>query len=117
MANDNSCRPRLNYEGKMILAPMVKIGTTPMRLLALDYGADIVYTEEIIDFRILNSKRIENKILDCIDYVDEYGSFSCIALRFRRKSNRFFSSQIRWYCGSSNFPKRTWETGTSNRYC
>ena len=31
--------PRLTYSGKMILAPMVKIGTTPMRLLALHYGA------------------------------------------------------------------------------
>lgn len=35
----------LSYEGKVILAPMVRVGTLPMRLLALDYGADIVYTE------------------------------------------------------------------------
>ena len=27
------------------LAPMVRVGTLPMRLLALDYGADIVYCE------------------------------------------------------------------------
>ena len=40
---------RLDYRDKMILAPMVKIGCLPFRLLALDYGADIVYTEEIID--------------------------------------------------------------------
>ena len=32
---------------------MVKIGTTPTRLLALEMGCDIVYTEEIIDFRLL----------------------------------------------------------------
>ena len=36
---------RLEYREKMILAPMVKIGTLPFRLLALDYGADIVYSE------------------------------------------------------------------------
>ncbi len=54
----------------MILAPMVKIGSTPTRLLALDYGADIVYTEEIIDWRILKSERIENPILKTIDYID-----------------------------------------------
>ncbi|KAL6039352.1 hypothetical protein STEG23_014191 [Scotinomys teguina] len=31
---------------KLILAPMVRVGTLPMRLLALDYGADIVYCED-----------------------------------------------------------------------
>ena len=55
----------------MILAPMVKIGTTPTRLLALDYGADIVYTEEIIDWRILRCNRIVNPILKTVDYVDK----------------------------------------------
>ena len=62
---------RLDYRGKMILAPMVKIGTTPTRLLALDYGADIVYTEEIIDWRILRCNRIVNPILKTVDYVDQ----------------------------------------------
>ncbi|KAL6084083.1 hypothetical protein STEG23_023096 [Scotinomys teguina] len=33
------------YHNKLILAPMVRVGTLPMRLLALDYGADIVYCE------------------------------------------------------------------------
>ena len=37
--------PRLDYRNKLILAPMVRVGTLPMRLLALDYGADIVYCE------------------------------------------------------------------------
>jgi len=36
---------RLEYRNKLILAPMVRIGTLPLRLLALDYGADIVYCE------------------------------------------------------------------------
>lgn len=35
----------LAYQGKRILAPMVRVGTLPMRLLALKYGADIVYSE------------------------------------------------------------------------
>ena len=35
----------LSYQGKIILAPMVRVGTLPMRLLALKYGADIVYAE------------------------------------------------------------------------
>lgn len=36
---------RLDFANKLILAPMVRIGTLPTRLLALDYGADIVYSE------------------------------------------------------------------------
>lgn len=40
---------KLTYDNKIILAPMVRVGTLPMRLLALDCGADIVYSEELID--------------------------------------------------------------------
>jgi len=53
-------KKRLDYNNKLILAPMVRIGTLPMRLLALDYGADIVYTEELIDRKLLRSIRREN---------------------------------------------------------
>ena len=63
---------RLKYSNKMILAPMVKVGTTPMRLLSLHYGADIVYTEEIIDWRLLRCDRIENPVLQTVDYIDRY---------------------------------------------
>lgn len=59
----------LCYQGKRILAPMVRVGTLPMRLLALKYGADIVYAEEIIDFKILKTTRIDNKILGTVDFV------------------------------------------------
>lgn len=48
------------YKNKKILAPMVKVGNLAFRLLALRYGADIVYSEEIIDRRFLNSVRIVN---------------------------------------------------------
>ncbi|XP_046290421.1 tRNA-dihydrouridine(20) synthase [NAD(P)+]-like isoform X3 [Marmota monax] len=37
----------LCYHNKFILAPMVRVGTLPMRLLALDFGADIVYCENL----------------------------------------------------------------------
>ncbi|XP_066904859.1 tRNA-dihydrouridine(20) synthase [NAD(P)+]-like isoform X2 [Halyomorpha halys] len=58
------------YANKIILAPMVRIGTLPTRLLALDYGADLVYTEEIIDWKLLRSKRRENEVLGTVDYID-----------------------------------------------
>uniref|UniRef100_A0A7G3B1X4 Putative trna-dihydrouridine synthase n=1 Tax=Lutzomyia longipalpis TaxID=7200 RepID=A0A7G3B1X4_LUTLO len=49
---------------------MVRIGTLPMRLLALRYGADIVYTEELVDFKILRSRRMVNDVLNTVDFVD-----------------------------------------------
>ncbi|XP_043252692.1 tRNA-dihydrouridine(20) synthase [NAD(P)+]-like [Colletes gigas] len=64
-------RTRLTYENKVILAPMVRICTLPMRLLALDYGADIVYTEELIDWKLLRSFRRVNDVLKTIDYIDK----------------------------------------------
>lgn len=51
--SDASAMTRLNYANKVILAPMVRIGTLPSRLLALKYGADIVYCE------------VSEKNLDC----------------------------------------------------
>lgn len=60
-----------DYRNKIILAPMVRIGTLPMRLLALHYGADLVYTEELIDYRLLKCQRIENKVLGTVDFVDD----------------------------------------------
>ncbi|KAL1377936.1 hypothetical protein pipiens_015920 [Culex pipiens pipiens] len=50
---------------------MVRVGTLPMRLLALSFGADIVYTEEIIDWKLLKSERRVNDVLNTIDYVDK----------------------------------------------
>eukprot|EP00954_Amorphochlora_amoebiformis_P029250 1392888-Amorphochlora_amoeboformis.AAC.2 len=42
-----------SYIGKKILAPMVRAGTLPLRILSRKYGADVVYSEEIIDHAIL----------------------------------------------------------------
>ena len=50
----------LSYRKKQILAPMVRMNTLPLRLLSLDYGADIVYTEEIVDKRMLRTRRVVN---------------------------------------------------------
>ena len=84
----------LSYSKKQILAPMVRMNTLPLRLLSLDYGADIVYTEEIVDKRMLRTRRVVNglralnqvasycgiiyylcilkDILGTVDFVDEY---------------------------------------------
>ena len=44
------------YKGA-ILAPMVRIGTLPMRLLCIEQGATLVYSEEIIDHRLMNCQQ------------------------------------------------------------
>ncbi|KAM4017328.1 tRNA-dihydrouridine(20) synthase [NAD(P)+]-like isoform 2-T2 [Anomaloglossus baeobatrachus] len=59
----------LSFCDKVILAPMVRVGTLPMRLLALDYGADIVYCEELVDIKMLQCKRIVNDVLQTVDYI------------------------------------------------
>eukprot|EP00057_Strongylocentrotus_purpuratus_P031319 XP_784269.3 PREDICTED: tRNA-dihydrouridine(20) synthase [NAD(P)+]-like isoform X2 [Strongylocentrotus purpuratus] len=62
---------RLSYANKVILAPMVRIGTLPTRLLALEYGADIVYCQELIDFKMLTCRRHVNRVLDTVDYISK----------------------------------------------
>ncbi|XP_032295353.1 tRNA-dihydrouridine(20) synthase [NAD(P)+]-like isoform X1 [Drosophila virilis] len=60
----------LDYRNKLILAPMVRVGTLPMRLLALEMGADIVYTEELVDLKLIKSIRRLNPALSTVDFVD-----------------------------------------------
>lgn len=70
-----SAKPRSTkqYSDKIVLAPMVRANSLPFRLLCIKYGADLVYTEELIDYRLSSCKRLENKVLDTIDYIDEQG--------------------------------------------
>ena len=51
------------------LAPMVRASTTPLRCLALEYGADFVYTEELIDRALIETTRIVNPELQTVDYL------------------------------------------------
>uniref|UniRef100_A0A8C5EGM6 DRBM domain-containing protein n=1 Tax=Gouania willdenowi TaxID=441366 RepID=A0A8C5EGM6_GOUWI len=51
------------------LAPMVRVGTLPMRLLALDFGADLVYCEELIDIKMVQCRRVVNEVLQTVDFV------------------------------------------------
>ena len=64
-----------------ILAPMVRASTTPLRTLALSYGADLVYTQEIVDRSITTCDRVVNEELGTIDYVRKTGGVSAKALK------------------------------------
>ncbi|KEP63344.1 UNVERIFIED_CONTAM: dihydrouridine synthase (dus) protein [Hammondia hammondi] len=65
------------YCGKWILAPMVRIGILPFRLECLKYGADLVYTEETIDHKLLNSVRTFNAEFSTIDFLHK-GEKTCV---------------------------------------
>ena len=64
---------RLDYANRFVLAPMVRAGTLPTRLNALRHGADIVYSEELIDYKLLQCTRVENPVLETIDYITAEG--------------------------------------------
>lgn len=52
-------RARRLYRG-VALAPMVRASTTPLRVLALKYGADVCYTEELVDRSVTETIRTVN---------------------------------------------------------
>lgn len=59
------------YEGKVVLAPMVRVGSLPMRILSLRYGADLVWGPETVDKKIIGSARIVNSDTGIIDYIKD----------------------------------------------
>ncbi|KAG2567638.1 hypothetical protein PVAP13_7NG338900 [Panicum virgatum] len=61
----------MEYRDKLVLAPMVRVGTLPFRLLAAEYGADITYGEEIIDHKFLKCERVINESLGTTDFVEK----------------------------------------------
>ena len=73
VGESNGLHKEMSFESKVILSPMVRTGTLPMRLMALRFGADIVYTEEIIDYKLLRTKRRANSLLGTIDFIDDDG--------------------------------------------
>ncbi len=52
----------MDYSNRILCGPMVRISSLPFRLLALEYGADIVFSEELIDYRLTQCIRVENGI-------------------------------------------------------
>jgi tRNA-dihydrouridine synthase 2 len=63
------------YQGEC-LAPMVRASSTPLRTLALRYGADLCYTEEFIDRSLQDTVRVENTALGTIDYLKNRSNIS-----------------------------------------
>ena len=49
----------------VVLAPMVRLSTLPLRILALERGAALVYSEEIVASKLANSKRVVRDQTTC----------------------------------------------------
>ncbi|KAJ5680512.1 hypothetical protein N7536_011651 [Penicillium majusculum] len=50
----------VDYRNKIVLAPMVRSGELPSRLLALKYGADLVWGPETVDRSLIGAERRVN---------------------------------------------------------
>ncbi|KAI5864958.1 dihydrouridine synthase [Durotheca rogersii] len=50
-------RNGVDYRGKVVLAPMVRSGELPSRLLALHYGAELVWGPETVDRSLIGTTR------------------------------------------------------------
>ena len=61
-------RSPMNTSNANVLAPMVRLGTLPLRLLSLERGAALVYTEEIIDAKLANAQRTVDSRLGTVDW-------------------------------------------------
>ena len=63
------------YRG-VALGPMVRASTTPLRIQALNYGADFCYTEELVDRAVTGTIRQVNETLGTVDYVKDTSQHS-----------------------------------------
>ncbi|EFX06041.1 tRNA dihydrouridine synthase [Grosmannia clavigera kw1407] len=66
----------VDYRGKIVLAPMVRSGELPSRLLALQYGADLVWGPETIDKSLIGTTRRFNERTQTIEWSRMPSSFS-----------------------------------------
>jgi tRNA-dihydrouridine synthase 2 len=61
-------RNGVDYRNKIVLAPMVRSGELPSRLLALHYGADLVWGPETVDRAMIDTTRRVNPRTSCIEW-------------------------------------------------
>lgn len=61
-------RNGVDYRNKIVLAPMVRSGELPCRLLALHYGADLVWGPETVDRSMIGTTRKINPRTGCVEW-------------------------------------------------
>ena len=76
----------VDYRGKIALAPMVRSGELPSRLLALKYGADLVWGPETVDMSMIGTTKRFNPITSTIDFTRLPSNSSRPESSFRKES-------------------------------
>ena len=76
----------VDYRGKVVLAPMVRSGELPSRLLALKYGADLVWGPETVDRSMIGTTKRFNPITSTIDFTRLPSNSSGIQPALQRES-------------------------------
>ena len=61
-------RNGVDYRNKVVLAPMVRSGELPCRLLALHYGADLVWGPETVDRAMIGTTMRSNPRTGCLEW-------------------------------------------------
>ncbi|KAF8472681.1 hypothetical protein BDZ91DRAFT_652246 [Kalaharituber pfeilii] len=66
------CRPQNEQHTlrrrQCVLAPMVRTGELPTRIMSLKYGADLVWGPETVDYAIIGTTRTFNTAIQCVDF-------------------------------------------------
>lgn len=73
------------FQGKLVLAPMVRAGELPTRLLSLENHADLVWSPEIIDKKILTTERHFNETINCVEYRIKNSNKNNVVLKIDQK--------------------------------
>lgn len=97
----------VDYRGKVVLAPMVRSGELPSRLLALKYGADLVWGPETVDRAMIGTEEKVNPRTGCIEWTRNANSNPASNLPPRevviyRIDPKRESSQLIYQIGTSN---------------
>ena len=82
-------RNGVDYRGKIVLAPMVRSGELPSRLLALKYGADLAWGPETVDKSMIGTTKKINPITSTIDFT-RYPSNSSRAQPVEQKESLIY---------------------------
>ncbi len=82
-------RNGVDYRGKVVLAPMVRSGELPSRLLALKYGADLAWGPETVDKSMIGTTKKINPITSTIDFT-RYPSNSSRAQPVEQKESLIY---------------------------
>jgi tRNA-dihydrouridine synthase 2 len=76
--------PRIIPKGAnrvVVLAPMVRAGSLALRSLALDFGCYLVWSEELIDFKLADTRRVVNEALETVDFLVDYPGKTVVLFR------------------------------------